>query len=51
MLIVHAIGFAAFAVSPASGAEGRPADPDAARRTFTTSLRWLLDGISRPAPA
>ncbi len=52
VLIVHAIGFAAFATSPASsGADGRPADPGAARRTFTTSLRWLLDGISRRAPA
>lgn len=41
VLIVHAIGFAAFAASSDTPAGTRPG--------FTTSLGWLLDGMT-PAP-
>lgn len=42
VLIVHAIGAAAFAVG---GSFGSP-DPDSARSRFQNSLRWLISGIT-----
>ena len=52
VLIVHALGSAAFATagSPAADAE-RPLTPEESRRTFATSLQWLLAGIVQGAPA
>lgn len=45
VLIVHVIGFAAFAVPPAGVGAGRPLDTSEVRALFLTSTRWLLTGI------
>ena len=52
VLIVHALGSAAFATtgSPAVDAE-RPLPAEESRRTFATSLQWLLAGIVQGGPA
>lgn len=48
VLIVHAIGSAAFATSTPLGPDGeRPIPADESERTFVHSLRWLLAGIVR----
>lgn len=53
VLIVHTIGFAAFATS-AAGTD-RPIPPEESRQNFAQSLQWLLTGITHamthPAPA
>lgn len=46
VLIVHAIGFAAFATSAEPGATDRPRSADQSLETFTTGLHWLLTGIT-----
>jgi AcrR family transcriptional regulator len=46
VLIVHTIGFAAFATQPAfDGDADRPLSPRELRDSFTRSLDWLLAGI------
>lgn len=46
VLIVHAIGSAAFATGPSVAENGeRPLAPKESRKTFDRSLRWLLSGI------
>ena len=46
VLIVHTIGFAAFATSqPAVPGEERPVPPEDTARSFDRSLGWLLAGI------
>jgi TetR/AcrR family transcriptional regulator, tetracycline repressor protein len=49
-LIIHTIGFAAFAVQDplTPGAGETTLTPAALEAHFTQSLRWLLDGITRP---
>jgi AcrR family transcriptional regulator len=44
VLIVHAIGFAAFATT------GEDGDPTATRAGFVRSLGWLLDGMTKAPP-
>jgi len=44
VLIVHTIGFAAFATTGA--ADDRPVPPDEMRRSFADGIGWLLDGIA-----
>jgi AcrR family transcriptional regulator len=47
VLIVHAIGSAAFATGPpVEPGGGRPLPAEESRRTFTRSLQWLLSGIT-----
>lgn len=45
VLIVHTIGSAAFATSPAQD-DDRPLSAQQALSTFSHGLRWLLDGIT-----
>lgn len=46
VLIVHTIGFAAFATGAAAPSEGdRPSGEDASFKHFSRSLQWLLAGI------
>lgn len=48
VLIVHAIGSAAFATGTPLGPDGeRPIPSGESERTFAHSLRWLLAGITR----
>ena len=47
VLIVHAIGSAAFATSAPD--TDRPLSTEASQRSFEQSLRWLLTGIAGPA--
>jgi len=44
VLIVHTIGFAAFATTGA--ADDRPVPSDEMRRSFADGIGWLLDGIA-----
>jgi AcrR family transcriptional regulator len=47
VLIVHALGSAAFATGPpVEPGSGRPMPAEETRRTFTHSLQWLLAGIT-----
>ena len=47
VLIVHAIGSAAFATSPSDEqAADRPLSAEDLERTFSRSLGWLLDGVT-----
>jgi TetR/AcrR family transcriptional regulator, tetracycline repressor protein len=48
VLIVHTIGFAAFAGAPTEP-DTRPLSFDSSQRTFDRSLRWLLAGITQTA--
>jgi len=45
-LIVHTIGFAAFATGDALPAGQSTLTPEALERLFARSLSWLLDGIA-----
>lgn len=45
VLIVYAIGFAAFATSAAPGATDQPRSDEEVFETYTNGLRWLLAGI------
>jgi hypothetical protein len=49
-LIVHTIGFAAFATADAIGPAQSTLTPAALDRLFATSLGWLLDGIAGSRP-
>lgn len=51
VLIVHAIGSAAFATGPDEQDADRPLSGEDLERTFARSLRWLLDGITDGASA
>jgi AcrR family transcriptional regulator len=52
VLIVHAIGSAAFATSaPAEPGATRLVPGEDSRRTFSRSLRWLLAGLTGERPA
>lgn len=52
VLIVHTIGFAAFATgAPVAPDIVRPIPPDESHRNFSHSLRWLLGGIVHNAVA
>jgi AcrR family transcriptional regulator len=52
VLIVHAIGSAAFATGAPVEPEGdRPLPPAESQRTFARSLQWLLAGILLGGPA
>lgn len=53
VLIIHAIGSAAFATFPATQDSDPPLPAQESRRSFDQSLRWLLAGIvqSSTAPA
>jgi TetR/AcrR family tetracycline transcriptional repressor len=49
VLIIHTIGFAAFASHPTIDRHGQPGrSATAMRRDFTTSLTWLLNGLREP---
>jgi TetR/AcrR family transcriptional regulator, tetracycline repressor protein len=48
VLIVHTIGFAAFAGAPTEP-DTRPLSFDSSQRTFDRSLLWLLAGITQTA--
>lgn len=56
VLIVHAIGSAAFTTAPTASSHP-PLSPAEARRSYNRGLRWLLDGITQnsgstqPTPA
>jgi len=50
-LIVHTIGFAAFATAEAIGPVQSTLTPEAVERLFATSLGWLLDGVAGSLPA
>ncbi len=56
VLIVHAIGSAAFTTAP-TASDDPPLSAAEARRSYSQGLRWLLDGITRtsgstqPTPA
>jgi TetR/AcrR family tetracycline transcriptional repressor len=45
VLIVHVIGFAAFAVPPGGAGVGTPLDTSEVRALFLSSTKWLLTGI------
>jgi len=50
VLIVHTIGFAAFATgAPLASDADRPIPAEESRRNFSRSLRWLLAGIAQSA--
>lgn len=52
VLIIHTIGFAAFAGHPNIDSDGRPGrSATAMRHDFTTGLTWLLDGLLADRPA
>lgn len=49
VLIIHTIGFAAFASHPNIDSDGQPGrSASQMRRDFTTSLTWLLNGLREP---
>jgi len=46
ILIIHTIGFAAFASHPNIGIDGQPGRSASQMRSdFTTSLKWLINGL------